>query len=390
MTNCAGLRSTHAGSLFTPIPMPDNVRNPGDRSDRSNPDSPETEERHSSDIQNDPYADASSADRTSPEEHPDSQYSEGKHAGGKDSDGKYLDGEKPDGGKEATSDVSWEEVEAVLSEPIESSESLTELAESSASTSPSELTAPSDSTAKGGQSPLAPPAATTALPYGHPDITEPNYAAAPPLALVETAFLASTASLMWLISYYLSIGPWMRILFPIPIALVHLRWGNRAAWMSSIVSGLLLSVLMGPYLSILFLIPYGILGVQLGFLWQKKAGWGTSITIGTIVATISLFFRLWLLSTFLGEDLWIYLTGRITDLLEWAAGILVNWGILGVGMLGQPDLQVVQLATVGMVLFSDLIYLFTVQLAAWLLLERVGAPISTPPRWVQVLLDEAQ
>ncbi|NEP47023.1 MAG: DUF2232 domain-containing protein, partial [Okeania sp. SIO2H7] len=202
--------------------------------------------------------------------------------------------------------------------------------------------------------------------------------------------LASTASLLWLISYYLSIGPWMRILFPIPIALVHLRWGNRSAWMAAIVSGLLLSVLMGPYLSILFLIPYGILGVQLGFLWQKKSGWVMSITIGTIVATISLFFRLWLLSTFLGEDLWIYLTGRITDLLEWAAGILVNWGILGVGMLGQPNLHIVQVATVGMVIFSDLIYLFTVHLAAWLLLERLGNPISTPPQWVQVLLDEAQ
>ena len=270
---------------------------------------------------------------------------------------------------EDPSDVSWEEVEAVLSE--------------SSSPSPvSELSGSSVGDPREEQAEV--------LPYGHPGFSSPTYSTAPPLALVETAFLSSTASLLWLISYYLSIGPWMRILFPIPIALVHLRWGNRAAWMAAIVSGLLLSVLMGPYLSILFLIPYGILGVQLGFLWQKKSGWGTSITIGTIVATISLFFRLWLLSTFLGEDLWIYLTGRITDLLEWVAGILVNWGILGVGMLGQPNLHVVQLATVGMVIFSDLIYLFTVHLAAWLLLERLGNPISTPPQWVQILLDEAQ
>lgn len=270
-------------------------------------------------------------------------------------------------------EVSWEEVEAVLSEPSESSEALSDADQDLTTSSSAALREPSE-----------------VLPYGHPEFSEPIYAASPPLALVETAFLASTASLLWLISYYLSIGPWMRILFPIPIALVHLRWGNRAAWMAAIVSGLLLSVLMGPYLSILFLIPYGILGVQLGFLWEKRSGWPMSITIGTIVATISLFFRLWLLSTFLGEDLWIYLTGRITDLLEWAAGILVNWGILGVGMLGQPNLHVVQVATVGMVIFSDLIYLFTVHLAAWLLLERVGSPISTPPQWVQVLLDEAQ
>ncbi|MEB3231745.1 MAG: DUF2232 domain-containing protein [Leptolyngbyaceae bacterium] len=250
--------------------------------------------------------------------------------------------------------VSWEEVEAVLAEPLESSDSTT--------------TMPS----------------SNPLPY-----VAPLPISDPPLALVETAFLASTASLLWLISYYLSIGPWMRILFPIPIALVYLRWGGRSGWMAAVVTGLLLSVLMGPYLSILFLIPYGILGVQLGFLWQRQVGWGISITIGTIVSTFSLFFRLWLLSTFLGEDLWIYLTGRITDLLEWIASILVNWGILGVGMLGQPAIHLVQLATIGMILFSDFVYLFTIHLTAWLLMERLGVPISQPPQWVQVILDEA-
>jgi uncharacterized protein YybS (DUF2232 family) len=209
-----------------------------------------------------------------------------------------------------------------------------------------------------------------------------------PLSLVETAFLASTASLIWLVSYYLSISPWMRILFPLPISLVYLRWGNRAAWMSALVTGLLLSVLMGPYLSLLFFIPYGLLGVHLGALWKRRAGWGFSIATGTIVATLSFFFRIWLLSTFLGEDLWVYLTSRITDLLEWAIVRLVDLGVLGIGMLGQPNLTTIQIATVVMLVVSDLVYLFTVHLAAWLLLERLGNPIPTPPRWVQVLLDE--
>ncbi len=209
-----------------------------------------------------------------------------------------------------------------------------------------------------------------------------------PLSLVETAFLASTASLIWLVSYYLSISPWMRILFPLPIALVYLRWGNRAAWMSALVTGLLLSVLMGPYLSLLFFIPYGLLGVHLGALWTRGAGWSFSIVTGTIVATLSFFFRIWLLSTFLGEDLWIYLTNRITDLLEWVILRLVDLGVLGIGMLGQPDLTLIQVATVVMLIVSDLVYLFTVHLAAWLLLERLGNPIPMPPQWVQVLLDE--
>ncbi|NET48567.1 MAG: DUF2232 domain-containing protein [Merismopedia sp. SIO2A8] len=280
---------------------------------------------------------------------------------------------------DSSSEVSWDEVEAVFAESPSSSSELSDRSRSDALPS-----------GRGSDEALS-DKLSDKLDHKseRPGFTTPTYIANPPLALVETAFLASTASLLWLISYYLSIGPWMRILFPIPIALVHLRWGSRSAWMAAIVSGLLLSVLMGPYLSLLFLVPYGILGVQLGFLWQRRIPWGPSIFTGTIVATLSLFFRLWLLSTFIGEDLWIYLTGRITDLLEWVAGILVNWGILGVGMLGQPDIHLVQLATIGMVIFSDLVYMFTVHLAAWLLLERLGSPISTPPQWVQVILDEA-
>ncbi|HEY9624791.1 MAG TPA: DUF2232 domain-containing protein [Crinalium sp.] len=210
----------------------------------------------------------------------------------------------------------------------------------------------------------------------------------PALVMVETAFLASTASLLWLASYYLSLVPWMRIIFPLPIALVYLRWNTRAAWMSALTTGLLLSVLMGPYLSLLFIVPYGLLGVQLGAMWKRRSRWFASISVGTLISTFGFFFRIWLLSIFLDEDLWVYLTSRIADLVEWFLTRLVDWGWLGVGMLGQVDLSIVQIVTVGVVLLSDFIYLFTIHLAGWLLLERVGNPIPEPPHWVQVLLEE--
>ncbi|MDJ0561605.1 MAG: DUF2232 domain-containing protein, partial [Microcystis sp. M53599_WE4] len=75
------------------------------------------------------------------------------------------------------------------------------------------------------------------------------------LITVETAFLASATSLIWLIDYYFPLGPLLRVFFPIPIALAYLRWGARCASMTALVSSLLLSVLMGPTRSIVFLIP---------------------------------------------------------------------------------------------------------------------------------------
>ena len=200
-----------------------------------------------------------------------------------------------------------------------------------------------------------------------------------PLAMVETAFLASTASLIWLINYYFPLGPVLRIFFPVPIALVYLRWGNRASWMSALVSGLLLSVLMGPTRSILFFIPYGLMGVQLGALWRRRSSWLFSIFTGSLLGTLGFFFRFWLLSILLGEDLWVYVMTQITELLE--------WGFVKLGLLIQPNLTLIQVLAVLMILINNVFYLFIVHLVALLMLDRLGNPIPRPPNWVQVLLD---
>lgn len=202
---------------------------------------------------------------------------------------------------------------------------------------------------------------------------------APPLAMVETAFLASTASLIWLINYYFPLGPLLRMFFPIPIALVYLRWGSRASWMSALVSGLLLSVLMGPTRSILFFIPFGIMGVQLGAMWRRGTSWIVSINTGALLGTIGFFFRFWLLSILLGEDLWIYIMNQITEFLEWF--------FIKLGWLAQPNLTLIQALAILMIIVNNIVYLFVVHLVALLMLDRLGNPIPRPPNWVQVLLD---
>jgi len=209
-----------------------------------------------------------------------------------------------------------------------------------------------------------------------------------PLAMVETAFLASTAALIWLVNTYFPPGPILRLLFPLPMALVYLRWGPRAAWMSALVSGLLLSVLMGPPRSLLFLMPYALLGVQLGFLWARRANWYISIGAGSLLGSLGFFFRLWLMSLLIGEDLWVYLTTQVTQMLNWGLERLVGLGILEVGVLGQANVEAIQLLALVSVLASNVVYLFSVHLAAWLLLGRLGAKIPVPPGWVQDLLKD--
>ncbi|GAB1541969.1 DUF2232 domain-containing protein [Scytonema sp. NUACC21] len=200
-----------------------------------------------------------------------------------------------------------------------------------------------------------------------------------PLRMVETAFLASTASLIWFINFYFPLGPLLRIFFPVPIALVYLRWGSRAAWMAAITSGLLLSVLMGPVRSLLFVMPFAFMGVLLGATWNRHVPWIVSISLGALLGTLGIFFRVWLLSVLSNEDLWIYVINQVTDVIEWL--------FLRFGILATPSVLWIQVGAISLIVLNNLIYLFVVHLGAWLLLDRLGNPIPRPPRWVQVILD---
>lgn len=221
---------------------------------------------------------------------------------------------------------------------------------------------------------------TSAHQNSEPDnFCQPHLKAAAPLKMVETAFLASTASLIWFINYYFPLGPLLRIFFPIPIALVYLRWGSRAAWMATGVSGLLLSVLMGPTRSILYIMPFGFLGVLLGAVWRRRVGWAAAISLGTLLGTLGFFFRFWLLSVLSGEDIWVYSITQVTRLAE--------WGFLKLGLLAQPSVFLIQVIAITFVFINNAVYLFVVHLVAWILLNRLGNPISRPPHWVQVLMD---
>ena len=123
-----------------------------------------------------------------------------------------------------------------------------------------------------------------------------------PLVMVETAFLASAASLIWLVNFYFPIGPFLRIFFPI-----------------------------------------------------------------------------WLVSLLLGDDLWLYSTNQVTNLIDWIC--------LRLGILFQPSLTFIQGMVIVLVAINSVIYLFVVHLVAWFLFDRLRNPIPRPPKWVQVLME---
>lgn len=207
----------------------------------------------------------------------------------------------------------------------------------------------------------------------------PKSAHTHPREMVETAFLASTTAMLYLINFYFPLGPLLRILFPLPTAIAYLRWQGRAAWMSVIVTFLLLAILMGPTRSIQYLVPHGLVGITLGYLWKRNFPWSGSLSIATVISSVGTGFQFAFISLLLGENVWQYSIVQITGLLNWLMQLL--------GSLEQPDFATIQTFAIAALIFSNFAYQLLVHLVAWIILDRLGNPIPHPPKWIESLLD---
>jgi uncharacterized protein YybS (DUF2232 family) len=136
---------------------------------------------------------------------------------------------------------------------------------------------------------------------------------------------------------------------------------------------------MGPPRSIQYLMPYGVVGVLLGGLWKRQVSWAVSMGWSMIVMAMGFFFQLNLLSLLVGLDLWLYVNRQITGFLDWA--------VIKLGLLLQPDILVVQLFAVGLIFLNAILYMLLVHLVAWLVFDRIGVAIPDPPLWLQTFLE---
>ncbi|MFN3926812.1 MAG: DUF2232 domain-containing protein [Pseudanabaenaceae cyanobacterium] len=200
----------------------------------------------------------------------------------------------------------------------------------------------------------------------------------PPLALVETAFLASATAVMFFINNNFPILL-VRNLYPLPVVLVWLRWGGRSAVIAVTVATLLVMVLMGPVRSTQYLILFGGLGLLLGYLWQRGVRWGMSLALSTGLMVLGTAVELILLSLLFGENIWSYSVVQATG--------FVNWLLQQVGSLEQADLLVVELVAVGGVILRNLIYVTISHVLAWLIFDRLQIAIPAPPKWLANFLE---
>ena len=200
------------------------------------------------------------------------------------------------------------------------------------------------------------------------------------LNIVETAYLASLSSLLWLALYYLPIGgALLRLILPLPIILLQLRRGSLIAFEGLIIQFLILFIIMGPVRGTLFLFPYGILAFWLGWSWLNEKNWGYSFSIGVLIGTIGFLIRVVALSTLVGDNLWIIITRASYGLINKVFG-LFNLPI-------SPSIGIIQLVAILLIIFQEMVYVLTLHIVAYSLFPRIKSHIPDPPKILNSLID---
>tara|TARA_Y100001968_G_scaffold283770_1_gene282638 strand:- start:1085 stop:1771 length:687 start_codon:yes stop_codon:yes gene_type:complete len=192
------------------------------------------------------------------------------------------------------------------------------------------------------------------------------------LQITETSYLSATTALIWIALYYLPIGgAFFRLALPLPLAFLHLRRGKSSAFEGLITLVLLLSILMGPVRGPLVIFPYGLLSLWLGWSWYKGFNWWISWSIGVLIGTIGFFVRVMVLSLLVGENLWIIITRA-------GYGLLDKF-ITFFDLQFFPELGHVQLISLFLIVFQEIIYVLTLHALAYWIFPRLKAKMPEPP-----------
>lgn len=111
--------------------------------------------------------------------------------------------------------------------------------------------------------------------------------------MVEGGILASIAILFALLSAYMPfVGPFVNLIWPVPIILLGVRHGYKWSIMATGVAGLLIAMLMHPLHAIGVVVGFGLIGIVLGhairleFHPVKTLLWGAVASLTSKVAVL--------------------------------------------------------------------------------------------------------
>jgi len=124
------------------------------------------------------------------------------------------------------------------------------------------------------------------------------------VALAEGAVMAALAALLAVLSLYVPLLSFVLVIaWPIPLTVVVVRHGLKLGFLTTLVAGILVTMLAGPVQSTYLFLQYGLLGLIYGWCFRQKVSGGLSVLAGSLAAILGLFLVLFVSGVVLGQPL---------------------------------------------------------------------------------------
>src|SRR5665647_135226 len=107
-------------------------------------------------------------------------------------------------------------------------------------------------------------------------------------SMVEGGLLAAIAIIFAVISAYLPIiGPFVDLLWPVPIILLGVRHGYKWSIMATVVAGVMIAMLLHPLQAVSVVVGFGLIGVVLGYAFRMEFSPAKTMLWGSVASLIS-------------------------------------------------------------------------------------------------------
>ena len=106
--------------------------------------------------------------------------------------------------------------------------------------------------------------------------------------MVEGGLLAGIAIIFAIISAYLPvIGPFVNLLWPVPIILLGVRHGYKWSIMATVVAGVIIAMLLHPMQAVGVVVGFGLIGIVLGYAFRMEFSPSKTMLWGSVASLLS-------------------------------------------------------------------------------------------------------
>lgn len=107
-------------------------------------------------------------------------------------------------------------------------------------------------------------------------------------SLVEGALLAAINIILSIMAIYMPIlGTFATLIWPVPIVILGIRHGLRTSILSTVVAGIFVAILSGPFQAVTIVVSFGLVGIAIGWAIKKNLSPFKVLGVGGAASLVS-------------------------------------------------------------------------------------------------------